>query len=226
MYRIIAFWKKVNFIFIWLNSIKPLFEWRIEFLWTVPEHLLKNVITICSAQLMKKLSQKIRKESTVRPQQLQFNMQQTMWWMEGSDDMSFHLDWLKKIAVWSLHSGKHWNRSCCRAEDMIVVYQPERMRLNCKNPAVLVNFCHILWCKAAICNCDYVQKQSAIQSCLVNIHWNICFITVLWRWEDYTRQIWWHEILISSYKLGVTKIKIYDYINNEAKTYVLTAFWF
>lgn len=97
-----AFWKKINFTLIWLSSIKPLFEWSIEFLWTVPEHLFKNVIMICSAQLRKKLSPKTEKmycSVIVRPQQLQFNMQQTKWWMEGADNVSFHLDRLKKIAV-------------------------------------------------------------------------------------------------------------------------------
>lgn len=88
----------------------------------------------------------------VRPQQLQFNMQQTKWWMEGDDDMSFHLDWLKKIAyevsilvgirtgaAVELKNADNFEGETFKhmeTEDIIVTSQPERMRLNCKSPAV------------------------------------------------------------------------------------------
>lgn len=65
---------------------------------------------ICSARLRKKLSQKIKKKNPLRPQQSQFNMQQTMRWIEGDDGMSFLSDLLNQISIWSLCSGRHWNR--------------------------------------------------------------------------------------------------------------------
>lgn len=65
---------------------------------------------ICSARLRKKLSQKIKKKNPLRPQPSQFNMQQTMRWIEGDDGMSFLSDLLNQISIWSLCSGRHWNR--------------------------------------------------------------------------------------------------------------------